>query len=123
MKKRPDLPPIDLTPQRPDAGAKGLPSLPPRTLDDDSAVEEAGRAVASGWGASTRLPPTAPARPPSSPTLRLNIDIPDYLDQALRDAAHHQRKSVRALVLEALHAAGYTVLPQDMVADRRRKRG
>jgi hypothetical protein len=122
MKKRPDLPPIDLTPQRPDAGGKGLPSLAPRTLDDDSAVEAAGRAVASGWGASTRLPAAA-ARPPSSPTLRLNIDIPDYLDQALRDAAHHQRKSVRALVLEALHAAGYTVLPQDMVADRRRKRG
>jgi hypothetical protein len=50
----------------------------------------------------------------------LMVQVPTDTLRALRMKAAADGSTVRALVLKALHAAGYPV-PQDEVVDRRRK--
>lgn len=121
MAPKTPLPPIDLTPRRPALG-----SLPSRGGLTDDQIEANSRAAGMAWGASQQVQPVPATAAPLAPakasdTARLGIIIPRYLDDQLRDQAHRQRKSITALVMEALHQAGYQIDPADLVPDKRRK--
>lgn len=105
------LPPINLGSPRPALGA-----LPGRTALTDAEIEANSRAAGAVWGASQQVAPAPPR------TARLGMIIPGYLDEQLREAAHQQRKSVTALVMEALHGAGFVINPADLVPDKRRRK-
>lgn len=112
MAPKEPLPPIQLTARRP-----ALDKLPSRTELTDEEIEVRSRAAGAVWGASQQI--SAP--PPPARTARLGMIIPGYLDDQLREASHQRRKSVTALVMEALHQAGYHIDPADLVPDKRRK--
>lgn len=113
------LPPIDLTPRRPTLG-----NLPSRTGSgpSDEEIDAAARTAGAAWGASQQAAP-AVASPPPAParTARLGLIIPGYLDDQLRERGHRERKSMTALVMEALHQAGYQIEAADLAPDKRRK--
>lgn len=69
--------------------------------------------------APASLPRETPAKPPSS---RFNIDIPEYLAEALRIRAIKERCSTRHLFMLALKASGYAIDDTDMQPDGRRLR-
>ncbi len=48
----------------------------------------------------------------------LNLKVREELRDALKDAAHERRVTVRALVMEALRDKGYPVVGEDLI-DRR----
>ena len=50
------------------------------------------------------------------------VDLPEYLDQELTMRSARDRATKTYLIMEALHRAGYTVKPEDLVADRRKTR-
>lgn len=122
MPPKTPLPPIDLTTRRPALG-----TLPSRAGLTDEEIETHSLRTGAAWGASQQIPtpqpPPAPvpAAPPSARTARLGLIIPGYLDDQLREQSHRQRKSITALVMQALHQAGYQIDPADLVADKRRK--
>jgi len=53
----------------------------------------------------------------------LQIEVPVYLNDALRMAAARRKTTKKRLVLEALKAAGFEVADEDMAEDGRRLRG
>lgn len=62
------------------------------------------------------------AEPVSSPefTARLNIEIPGEVMKAMKDRAHADNVTIRAIVLRAMHAAGIPVPEHHLVPDGRR---
>lgn len=115
MTKAP-LPPIDLTPAR---MAKPIRlQLSSRTGIDDAEIDAGARTVRLALGAPSQLPPGLETVRPA----RLNLVIPSYLEDQLKDAAHAKRSTVTSLILDALARAGYEVRPEDLVPDKRRRR-
>lgn len=92
-----------------------LTKLRSRELPDEVAESNA-RQIGATYGAATSLEP-APA-----PIASLRLEIPAYLDDQLRIRAAEEEVSKTYLVLSALSAAGFTVHPADLVADRRKAR-
>jgi hypothetical protein len=122
MAPKTPLPPLDLTPRRP-----ALAALPSRAVLSDEQIEANSQRAGAAWGASQQVQPQPPApapvkAPPAPPrTARLGLIIPGELDDQLRERAHRERKSITALVLEALHQVGYDIDPSFLVPDKRRK--
>ena len=50
------------------------------------------------------------------------VDLPEYLDQELTERSARERATKTYLIMDALRRAGYTVKPEDLVADRRKTR-
>ena len=119
-------------------GRLNLRALRPAGIDDaetERHVEE----ITQTYGAHAQIPPAkegaqlrrkpAPmeASPPLLPARRtryasFRIDLPEYLDQELTMRSARDRATKTYLIIEALHRAGYTVNPEDLVADRRKTR-
>lgn len=131
--KKPALPSIDdeltATPRK----RVDLKAIRPKTIVDDDAVSENSRRMGEEWGASTSMSPEAGEMegktaqhdaPPvvATPIASLRIEVPIYLDDELRVRAAAAGVTKQFLVMQALAAAGYTVRPEDLVADRRKAR-
>jgi hypothetical protein len=57
-----------------------------------------------------------------SPCKSFNLSVPDYLFDELGMQAVKRRVTKRYLILEALSNTGFTVEPQDLEEDGRRRR-
>jgi hypothetical protein len=57
-----------------------------------------------------------------SPCKSFNLSVPDYLFEELGMQAVKRRVTKRYLILEALAKAGFTIEPQDLEEDGRRRR-
>ena len=116
-------------------GRLNLRALKPAGGDDD-ATERQVEEITHSYGAHAQIPP-ATAKPspiaetPASeppPMVRraryasFRVDLPEYLDQELTMRSARERATKTYLIMEALHRAGYTVRPEDLVADRRKTR-
>lgn len=66
------------------------------------------------------LPQAEPVAP-AQPETQLRIAVPDDVAVALKIASIHRRASVRYLILEALHKAGYPVDLDAIPEDGRRR--
>jgi len=118
-------------------GRLNLRDLKPAGMDDaetERHVEE----ITHSYGAHAQIPParerdrttsapveTSPAPPPAGRRTRyasFRVDLPEYLDQELTMRSARDRATKAYLIMEALHRAGYTVKPEDLVADRRKTR-
>lgn len=101
---------------------------------DDAETERHVEEITQRYGAHAQIPPVpaAPSRNPAEPEQEreppprrrasFRIDLPEYLDQELTMRAARERATKAYLIMEALHRAGYTVRPEDLVADRRKTR-
>jgi hypothetical protein len=118
-------------------GRLNLRGLKPAGIDDAESerhVEE----ITQSYGAHAQIPPAkeralGPAKPAAveastaTPARRtryasFRVDLPEYLDQELTMRSARDRATKTYLIMEALHRAGYTVRPEDLVADRRKTR-
>jgi hypothetical protein len=118
-------------------GRLNLRALKPAGIDDaetERHVEE----ITHTYGAHAQIAPkkeqaveeakpTATAVAPSPPPRRnryasFRIDLPEYLDQELTERSARERATKTFLIMQALHRTGYTVKPEDLVADRRKTR-
>jgi hypothetical protein len=78
--------------------------------------------------ASTETKPAATAPSPAPAPARrtryasFRVDLPEYLDQELTERSARERATKTFLIMQALQHAGYTVNPEDLVADRRKTR-
>jgi hypothetical protein len=119
-------------------GRLNLRGLKPAGMDDaetERHVEE----ITNSYGAHAQIPPAkerplGPAKPaveasPAPPAAArrtryasFRVDLPEYLDQELTMRSARDRATKTYLIMEALHRAGYTVRPEDLVADRRKTR-
>ncbi|MGE4048845.1 MAG: hypothetical protein AB7F35_28610 [Acetobacteraceae bacterium] len=109
---KPDLPPINVAPRK----RVDLRSLQAPVAADDRVVEENSRRLASEWGAVTTVPRPKPA------IASLRLEIPEYLDRQLAQAAFDRRVTKQFLVIQALQSAGFNVDPGDLVPDKRKRR-
>ena len=75
-----------------------------------------GYRLASEWGAVTTVPSPKPV------IASLRLEIPEYLDRQLAQAAFDQRVTKQFLVIQALKAAGFSVDAADLVPDKRKRR-
>jgi len=118
-------------------GGLNLRSLKPAGIDDaetERHVEE----ITQRYGAHAQIPPGKPetlvlrtksieasAAPLAARRARyasFRVDLPEYLDQELTMRSARDRATKTYLIMDALHRAGYTVKPEDLVADRRKTR-
>jgi hypothetical protein len=119
-------------------GRLNLRALKPAGMDDaetERHVEE----ITHSYGANAQIPPakaerdrvmpatveTSTVPPPAARRTRyasFRVDLPEYLDQELTMRSARDRATKTYLIMEALHRAGYTVRPEDLVADRRKTR-
>src|SRR3954447_9081012 len=106
-----ELPPIDVTPRK----RVDLRSLQAPATTDET-VEANSRRLASEWGAVTAVDRPKPV------IASLRLEIPEYLDRQLAQAAFEQRVTKQFLVIQALQAAGFNVEPADLVPDKRKRR-
>ncbi len=115
-----------------------LRALKPAGIDDEETernVEE----ITKTYGAHAQIPPSRHAPVSSSPAgaeasqpaqhsnsrprfASFRVDLPEYLDQELTMRSARERATKTFLIMDALRQAGYTVRPEDLVADRRRTR-
>jgi hypothetical protein len=119
-------------------GRLNLRSLKPAGIDD-AETERHVQEITQTYGAHTQIAPKdrasaapkpAPVEVPSSspaPARRtryasFRVDLPEYLDQELTMRSARDRATKTYLIMEALHQAGYTVKPEDLVVDRRKTR-
>lgn len=107
---------------------------------DDAETERHVEEITQSYGAHAQIPPAKPqaanvpveplasaeAAPPQAARrtryASFRVDLPEYLDQELTMRSARQRATKTYLIMEALHRAGYTVNPEDLVADRRKTR-
>ncbi len=118
-------------------GRHNLRSLKPAGIDDvdtERHVEE----ITQRYGAHAQIPPAKPktsvlgaraieasAAPLAARRARyasFRVDLPEYLDQELTMRSARDRATKTYLIMDALNRAGYTVKPEDLVADRRKTR-
>jgi len=119
-------------------GRLNLRALKPAGIDDaetERHVEE----IIHTYGAHTQITPkkdwaSAEANPAAAapnlapaPVRRtryasFRVDLPEYLDQELTERSARERATKTFLIMQALQRAGYTVNPEDLVADRRKTR-
>jgi hypothetical protein len=72
--------------------------------------------------AAAASPSPTPAPPRRNRYASFRIDLPEYLDQELTERSARERATKTFLIMQALHLTGYTVKPEDLVADRRKTR-
>ena len=72
--------------------------------------------------AAAAAPSPTPAPPRRNRYASFRIDLPEYLDQELTERSARERATKTFLIMQALHLTGYTVKPEDLVADRRKTR-
>ena len=108
-----------------------LPAIPrPRNEafdpGNDDLIKQRLRDVSSPLGFGTRANPAPAPSPPIPPTMSpcrsFNLSVPDYLFDELGMQAVKRRVTKRYLILEALAKTGFTVEPQDLEEDGRRRR-
>ena len=118
-------------------GRLNLRSLRPAGIDDaetERHVEE----ITQRYGAHAQIPPAKPktlvlgakvieasAAPLAARRARyasFRVDLPEYLDQELTMRSARDRATKTYLIMDALNRAGYTVKPEDLIADRRKTR-
>jgi hypothetical protein len=118
-------------------GRLNLRSLKPAGIGD-AETERHAEQITHRYGGHAQIPPGGPesvtragaAAISAVPTLAsgrtryasFRVDLPDYLDEELRMRSARDRATKTYLIMEALHRAGYTVKPEDLVADRRKTR-
>lgn len=82
---------------------------------------------AAGQEDALRKPRRAKAGPeaptPRSSMKAMNLELPDYVMQQLKERALRQDCSVRHLIMKSLAAQGIEIRKADMIADGRRLRG
>ena len=109
----------------------GLPAIPRPPVEafntgNDDLIKQRLRDVSGPLGFGTRARsapvPSDPAPPPMSPCKSFNLSVPDYLFEELGMQAVKRRVTKRYLILEALAKAGFTIEPQDLEEDGRRRR-
>jgi len=106
-----EFPPIDVAPRK----RLDLRAIqPPETADDK--IEANSRRLASEWGAVTTVPGPKPV------IASLRLEIPEYLDRQLAQRAFEQRVTKQFLVIQALQQAWFSVEPNDLVPDKRKRR-
>ena len=114
-----------------------LRALKPAGIDDEE-IERNVDEIAQSYGAHAQIPPTrrgataqsiglreTPPAPSPAPRTRyasFRVDLPEYLDQELTMRSARDRATKTFLIMDALRRAGYTVKPEDLVADRRKTR-
>lgn len=112
----------DLKPGRTAASGNGAP--------DNAAIRDMVREAAEGTRFARPAPGDtgAPAgagqgrAPPPEPAKKATFDLPLSLHRALQLAAVEKGVTMRHIVLQSLHAAGYPVPATELVADRRTNR-
>jgi hypothetical protein len=118
-------------------GRLSLRSLKPVGIDD-AETERHAEEITQRYGAHAQIPPAKPktlvlgakaieasAAPLAARRARyasFRVDLPEYLDQELTMRSARDRATKTYLIMDALHRAGYTVKPEDLVADRRKTR-
>ena len=95
------------------ADAKGVPKLV--TPHDPGTGEGTGTKPATVASEASAEKPVTRA-----PSVRLNLEIPDYLLVELKIKAATEKSTARHLVLSALQHAGYRIDDADMAQDGRR---
>jgi hypothetical protein len=81
-----------------------------------------GRTLEPAKPAALEASTTTPAAARRTRYASFRVDLPEYLDQELTMRSARDRATKTYLIMEALHRAGYTVRPEDLVADRRKTR-
>lgn len=71
--------------------------------------------------ASDKAPSTPEKAALRAPSVRLNLEIPDYLSLELKIKAATEKSTARHIVLSALRQAGYRIDDADMAPDGRRE--
>lgn len=97
------------------------PAVPPSNvvpLDPPEQAREAG---------GRDLPPARPEPMRRTATrqatmVRLNIEVPDYLLDAIKDRAHVHKSTVRNVVMKALKQDGFQIPEEDLIDDARKSR-
>lgn len=105
---------------------------------DDAETERHVEEITQRYGAHAQIPPAKPktvvlgaeaieasAAPLAARRTRyasFRVDLPEYLDQELTMRSARDRATKTYLIMDALNRAGYTVKPEDLVADRRKTR-
>ena len=118
-------------------GRLDLRRLKPAGIDDDE-TERHVETITQSYGAHAQIAPAhrkasalrampepsvvAPPVAQRTHYASFRIDLPDYLDEELRLRSARDRATKTFLIMDALHRAGYTVKPEDLVADRRKTR-
>ena len=116
-------------------GRLDLRALRPAGIDDDEAERHV-KEITQTYGAHAQIPPArrAAVRPAAQAAERksattprpryasFRVDLPEYLDQELTMRSARDRATKTYLIMDALRRAGYTVRPEDLIADRRRTR-
>ncbi len=79
------------------------------------------------WASTEAKSAAAASSPAPTPARRtryasFRVDLPEYLDQELTERSARERATKTFLIMQALQRAGYTVNPEDLVADRRKTR-
>lgn len=93
---------------------------------DDVALDTLNRSLGVPTLVSVTAPISAPQ--PASETLArapvkaVNVHLPDYVVDTLKARAFETGASVRFIIMKALHDAGITIEPADLVEDGRRTR-
>ncbi|ADP70714.1 hypothetical protein Rvan_1459 [Rhodomicrobium vannielii ATCC 17100] len=64
-------------------------------------------------------PPTSVR--PAAKLVKLSVEVPDYVMKKLKQRALDEERSLRAVVLRALHQHGIEVAENDFIDDGRRK--
>ena len=115
-------------------GRIDLRALRPAGIDDAEAERHVEK-ITQTYGAHAQIPPArrnaarepagfvpSPAAAPRPRYASFRVDLPEYLDQELTMRSARERATKTYLIMDALRRAGYTVKPEDLVADRRRTR-
>jgi hypothetical protein len=112
--------------KRPELPAIPRPHIEVFDTGNDDVIKQRLRDVSSPLGFGTRTNsgpvPSAPAPSPISPCKSFNLSVPDYLFDELGMQAVKRRVTKRYLILEALAKNGFTIEPQDLEEDGRRRR-
>jgi hypothetical protein len=95
--------------------------------DNDDVIKRRLRDAGSplGFGSRSNADSSAPkaeSAAPLTPCKSFNLSVPEYLFDELGLQAVKRRVTKRYLILEALAKAGFTVQPQDLEEDGRRRR-
>ena len=116
-------------------GRLNLRGLRPAGIDDDETDRHVDE-ITQTYGAHAQIPPSksgrsqsasietdaAPSAMRRSRYASFRVDLPEYLDQELTMRSARDRATKTYLIMDALRRAGYTVKPEDLVADRRKTR-
>lgn len=119
--------PLSASAKRPELPAIPRPRVEAYAPDDDDIIKRRLRDASGSLGFGTRAthaetPHTPTPTTPLTPCKSFNLSVPEYLFDELGLQAVKRRVTKRYLILEALAKAGYSLQPQDLEEDGRRRR-